>query len=300
MTLRSILFVPGDSERKIEKSQGAGADALVLDLEDSVSPARKTIARQMVREYLSARTFRAGTAQWVRINPLTTPEAMHDLAAVVAGKPAGILLPKADGPADVQRLSYCLDALEAREGVPAGAIAIMPVATETARAPFSLGDYRHREQHGGLARLYGLTWGAEDLSAAIGASTNAEDDGQLALTYRTVRSLTLLAARAAGVEAIDTVYPDFRNMDGLKRSCTASRREGFTGRFAIHPDQVALINATFSPSADEIAFAEKVIAAFKATPDAGVVGVDGKMLDRPHLSQAEKVLARRDAFAARA
>lgn len=293
--VRSILFVPGDSERKIEKSRASNADALIYDLEDSVAPARKVVARQMISEYLRNGAARPGTVQWVRINPLDTPESMLDLAAVVAGKPAGILLPKADGPADILRLSHCLDALEAREGIEAGSIAVMPVATETARAPFSLGDYRDA----GLKRLFGLTWGAEDISADIGAAANTDEDGQLSLTYRTVRSLVLLAAKAARVEAIDTVYPDFRDMDGLRRSCRASRREGFTGRFAIHPDQVDIINETFSPGADEVAFAEKVIAAFAAVPDAGVVGVDGKMLDRPHLKQAEKVLARRDAFAAR-
>jgi citrate lyase subunit beta / citryl-CoA lyase len=292
--VRSILFVPGDSERKIEKSQGSSADALVLDLEDSVAPARKSVAREMTAAYLKAGKFKKGTAQWIRINPLDTPESLHDLAAVVAGNPACIVQPKVDGPADVQRLSFYLDALEAREGIPAGSIKIVPVATETATSPFTLGAYAGA----GLSRLYGLTWGAEDLSAAIGAATNKDEDGRLALTYRTVRSLMLLAAKAANVEAVDTVYPDFKNLEALKQSCIASRREGFSGRFAIHPDQVDTINEAFSPSAEDVAFAERVVAAFAAT-ESGAVGLDGKMLDKPHLTQAEKVLAMRDAFAAR-
>jgi citrate lyase subunit beta/citryl-CoA lyase len=293
--LRSLLFVPGDSERKIEKSRASKADALVLDLEDSVAPTRKSVARGMIADLLKTGNFNKGTAQWVRINPVTTPEALLDLAAVVGGRPAGILLPKADGPEDVRRVSYYLDALEAREGLPAGSIVIVPVATETAAAPFSLGLYKDA----GLKRLFGLTWGAEDLSAAVGAATNMDEDGRLALTYRTVRSLTLMAAKAAGVEAIDTVYPDFKDTAGFRKSCIAARREGFTGRFAIHPDQVDTINEAFSPSAEDIALAERVVAAFGAVPDSGAISIDGKMLDRPHLQQALKVLAMRDAFARR-
>ena len=293
--VRSMLFVPGDSERKIEKSRGCNADALVYDLEDSVAAARKPIARQMIAEYLKSGTAGAGVAQWVRVNPLTSPECLLDLAAIVAGRPAGILLPKAEGPADVQRVSYYLDALEAREGVPTGSTGVIPVATEIAQAPFTLGAYADA----GLARLFGITWGAEDLSADIGAATNMDDDGQLALTYRTVRSLTLLAAKASRVEALETVYPDFRDTAGLRRSSVAARREGFTGRFAVHPDQVDVINDAFSPSAEDIAFAERVVAAFDARPGVGTVGVDGKMLDKPHLTRAQKVLAMRDAFAAR-
>jgi citrate lyase subunit beta/citryl-CoA lyase len=293
--VRSMLFVPGDSERKIEKSRQCNADAFVFDLEDSVAETRKPIARRMIVEYLKSGAAKPNTAQWVRVNPLTSPECLHDLAAIVAARPAGILLPKAEGPADVQRVSYYLDALEAREGAPPGSIGVIPVATEIAQAPFTLGAYANA----GLARLFGITWGAEDLSADLGAATNMDDDGQLALTYRTVRSLMLLAAKACRVEALETVYPDFRDTAGLRKSCTAARREGFTGRFAIHPDQVDVINAAFSPSAEDIAFAERVIAAFDAAPGVGTVGVDGKMLDKPHLTQAQKVIAMRDAFATR-
>ncbi|MDF0545100.1 CoA ester lyase [Sphingobium sp. H39-3-25] len=290
--IRSILFVPGDSERKIEKSQASRADAIVLDLEDSVAHARKAIARETVAAVLKQGDAGSRVAHWVRINPIDTPEALPDLAMIVAGRPAGILLPKAAGPADVARLGLYLDALEVREGIEPGSIAVMPVATETAGAPLTL----HQYPDAGLSRLFGLTWGAEDLSSALGASTNKDDQGRLDLTYRTVRSLMLMAAKATGVEAIDTVYPDFRDLEGLRQDSLSSRREGFTGRFAIHPDQIDVINAAFSPSAEEIAYAERVVAAF-AEADAGVVALDGKMLDMPHLKQARHILALRDAHA---
>jgi citrate lyase subunit beta/citryl-CoA lyase len=290
--VRSMLFVPGDSERKIEKSRRSGADAVVLDLEDSVAPGRKTFARELVAATLRNDIFPKTTAVWVRINPLSSSEGLHDLAAVVPARPAGILQPKVDGPSDVSRLSFYLDALEVRDELPPGSIEILPVVTETARAPFSLGKY----QDAGLTRLMGLTWGAEDLSAALGAFANTDEDGRWSLTYRTVRSLTLLAAKACDVQLIETLYADFRDEAGLRSSCIAARREGFTGRFAIHPDQVATINQAFSPGPEEIAFAERVVAAFAAQPDAGTLGLDGRMLDRPHLNQARLVLAMRDAL----
>lgn len=294
--LRSLLFVPGDAERKIEKALATKADAVVLDLEDSVTAARKPVARELVAAVLSTPAAAGAPQRWVRINPITTPDALADLAAIVRGRPAGILLPKAEGTADVARVSLYLDALEARDGLAPNSIAVIPVVTETARATLLLQTYAEAT----LPRLYGLTWGAEDLSASLWASTNMDDDGRLALTYRVARSLTLCAAKAAGAEAVDTVYPNFRDADGMRRSCIAARREGFSGRFAIHPDQIAIINETFSPSADDVAFAERVVAAFAAAPEAGALAVDGKMLDRPHLVQAERVLAMRDAFAARA
>lgn len=293
--LRSLLFVPGDSERKIAKAGAACADGLVLDLEDSVASARKSVAREMTADCLKSGHFGQSKALWVRINPLSTPEALKDLAAVVAAGPAGILLPKVEGPADLVRLGHCLDALEEREGLAVGSISIMPVATETSSAPFSLGSYKDFA----LPRLFGMTWGAEDLSAALGATANTDQDGRLSLTYRTVRSLMLLAAKACHVEAIDTVYPDFKDVEGLRRTCEASRREGFTGCFAIHPDQVEIINDAYTPSAEDIAFAERVVAAFEETPDLGTVGIEGRMIDLPHLQQARKVLAMRDAFSTR-
>jgi len=291
LPIRSFLFVPGDSERKLEKSRQSSADALVLDLEDSVTDGRKAYARDLVAAYLESDESAAAAARWVRINPVSTPHARQDLAAVVKAGPAGIVLPKADGPDQVRQVSDYLFDLENREGLPTGKIGIIPVATETARASLSL----HRYLDHDLPRLAGLTWGAEDLSTDIGAATNRDEDGGLALSYRLVRSLALLTAKACGVDALDTVYPDYRDLDGLRRTCLAAFREGFTGCFAIHPDQVDIINEAYSPSAEAIHYAERVLAAFEANPDAGTVGLDGRMLDRPHLVQAKKVLAMHDA-----
>jgi citrate lyase subunit beta/citryl-CoA lyase len=292
--LRSFLFIPGDSEKKLGKADAAGADALILDLEDSVAPANKNLARALILEFLRARPKAGRKSElWVRINPLESGLALADLAAITAAEPDGLMLPKANGPADVRRLSYYLDALEAQGGVATGTIKILPVATETAVAPFTLGEYAGAK----LERLLGLTWGAEDLAAAIGASTNTDATGQWALTYRMVRSLTLLAAHAAGVQAIDTLYVDFKDDAGLRAACRAARAEGFTGRIAIHPAQVAGINESFSPSAEEIEHAHRVLAAFAAAPGAGTVGLDGKMLDIPHLKQAQNTLAQAGAYA---
>jgi citrate lyase subunit beta/citryl-CoA lyase len=285
--LRSFLFIPGDSEKKLAKADGAGADALILDLEDSVAPAGKARARQMVTEHLASRPRKdRGADIWVRINPLDTEMALPDLASVVAASPDGIMLPKANGPTDVLRLSHYLDALEVQSGVGAGSVKILPVATETAVAPFRLGEYAGA----GLPRLFGLTWGAEDLAAAVGASSNLDESGYWGFTYRLARSLTLLAAHAAGVPAIETLYVDFRDEAGLRAACRASRAEGFSGRLAIHPAQVAAINESYMPSAEEIAHAQRVVAAFEAAPGAGTVGLDGKMVDIPHLKQARRLL----------
>jgi citrate lyase subunit beta/citryl-CoA lyase len=293
--LRSFLFIPGDSERKLGKADGSGADALILDLEDSVSPPNKPMAREMVTAFLKARPRDTRPSQlWVRINPLDSDLVLGDLATIVAGAPDGIMLPKANGPQDVLTASHYLDALEAQAGVDPGTIRILPVATETAVAPFRLGDYATA----GLTRLAGLTWGAEDLSAAVGASTNLDEGGQWALTYRLVRSLTLLAAHAAGVQAIDTLFVDFRDEPGLRASCRAARAEGWTGRLAIHPAQVAAINESFMPTDAEIDHARRVVAAFEAAGGAGAVGLDGRMLDIPHLKQAKNVLAQALAYAA--
>jgi citrate lyase subunit beta/citryl-CoA lyase len=286
--LRSFLFIPGDSEKKLGKALSFGADALILDLEDSVAPDNKPVARERVAGFLGAHPRGARTSElWVRINALDTGLALGDLAAVAAGGPDGVMIPKADGPADVARLSCYLDAFEAAAGLAPGSIRILPVATETALAPFQLGDYAKAA----LPRLLGLTWGAEDLSAAVGASTNLDETGAWALTYRIARSLTLLGAHAAGVQAVETLYADFRDEEGLRASSRAARREGFSGRLAIHPAQVAPINEAFSPSAEEIEHARRVVAAFAAAPGVGVVGLDGKMLDMPHLKQARVVLA---------
>lgn len=292
LPMRSWLFIPGDSDKKLGKADGTGADALILDLEDSVPLPEKAAARRKVRAFLDARPPGARRSQlWVRINPLDDT-AMADLAAVCGGAPDGIVLPKIDGPADVLRLSHGLDALEAREGVAPGHIRIVPVASETPQSPFHLGAFAGA----GLGRLAGLTWGAEDLSAALGASTNQDPGGGWALTYRVARSLVLLAARAAGVAAIDTLYTDFRDTDGLHATSRAAAQEGFTGRLAIHPAQVGPINAAFAPSDADVAYARRVVEAFK--DGAGTVGLDGKMLDIPHLKQAQTVLALHDAYSA--
>jgi citrate lyase subunit beta/citryl-CoA lyase len=288
MNLRSLLFIPGDSDKKLAKGDGSGADALILDLEDSVAPANKPLARQRVTTYLFERPRAARPCQlYVRINPFDTGLALDDLAAIISADPDGIMLPKPDGPVDLVRLSYYLDALEAQAGLAAGSVAILPVASETAASAFRLGDYGSA----GLTRLAGITWGAEDLSAALGASTNLDATGEWAFTYKLVRSLTLLAAHAAGVQAIDTLYVDYQDEEGLRASCRAARAEGFSGRLAIHPAQVAAINESFLPSEAEIEHARRVVAAFDAAPDAGTVGLDGKMIDIPHLKQARAVLA---------
>lgn len=282
--LRSLLFIPGDSEKKLGKADSTGADALILDLEDSVAPQNKAAARQRVAAFLGERPARQRTSQlWVRINPLDSGLSDDDLAAVAAGGPDGIMLPKAQGPGDVLALSRSLDSL----GPAAAAIRILPVATETAAAPFTLGDYAKAR----IERLLGLTWGAEDLSAALGASSNLDPAGGWAFTYRLVRSLTLLGAKAAGVQAIDTLFVDYRDEAGLRAASRASRAEGFTGRLAIHPAQVAPINESYMPSAEEVEHARRVVAAFADAPGAGTVGLDGRMIDRPHLRQAEAVLA---------
>ncbi|MFZ1889828.1 MAG: CoA ester lyase [Candidatus Binataceae bacterium] len=287
MSLRSMLFVPGDSERKLGKVAGGPADALILDLEDSVAKDRLPLARGIVGEYLKTSRGNARAQQlWVRINPLSTADALPDLAAIVGGAPDGIVVPKTNSGADATLLGHYLTALETREGVAPGSVRILVVATETPAAMFTLGSFA-----GSTPRLFGMTWGAEDLPAAVGASTNLDDSGKLDFTYQLARSLCLLAATAAGVEPLDTVYTDFRDGAGLMKNAQAARRAGFTGKIAIHPDQVEIINQAFTPSADDIAHAKRVIAAFASGSGAGTVALDGKMLDMPHLKQAHRVLA---------
>ncbi|MGN3975165.1 HpcH/HpaI aldolase/citrate lyase family protein [Tsuneonella sp. SYSU-LHT278] len=287
--LRSLLFIPGDSDKKLGKVAGCGADAVILDLEDSVAPAAKPAARQKVADFLHGFDREAAGAPglWVRINPLASGLAEADLAAVVPVRPEGIMLPKPDGPEDCARLSSLLDHMELAHGLAPGSIGIIPVASETAIAPFRLGDYATAD----LPRLRAITWGAEDLAAALGAIGNRGPDGEFLFTYRMVRSLTLMAAHAAGVPAIETLHADFRDEAGLVASSRQAFSEGFSGRLAIHPAQVGPINAGFTPSEDEVAFARRVVAAFEAEPGAGVVGLDGKMLDIPHLKAAQRTLA---------
>ena len=286
MNLRSLLFVPGDSEKKLLKGESTGADALVLDLEDAVSQERIAIARGMVRDYLASRPDRSAQQLWVRINPFSSPLALADLVAVVPGAPDGIMLPKADSAEQTVLLDHYLTALEEREGVAAGSIHILPVATETPRSLFSLDSYC-----GASARLSGLTWGAEDLSTALSATTNKGDDGEYEFTYQLARSLCLAAAHAAGVQAIDTIVVNFRDPELLRADVRRGRRAGFSGKIAIHPDQIALINQGFSPDEAELSHAQRIVDAFQAAGGAGTVSIDGKMVDKPHLTQALRILA---------
>lgn len=287
--LRSLLFVPGDSERKLEKGDGAGADALILDLEDAVAPQRKAHARGLVAEYLGARSTPRSTPVWVRVNPVDLDEFEDDLAAVASAAPDGIVLPKARSAADVVHLHDRLGKFETRGSLEQESIQIIAIVTETPAAIFSLGQY-----HPKIPRLAGLSWGAEDLSAAIGAADNKDADGRWLAPFELARSLTLLAAHAAEVGAIDTLFADFRDEDGLRASAVEGRRLGFTGKLAIHPAQVDIINTAFMPAAEEIVEASRIVAAFAAAPDAGAVGLDGRMLDIPHLKRAQRLLALAD------
>lgn len=282
--LRSMLFVPGDSERKLEKGISTHADALILDLEDAVAPTRTHIAREMVLEYLRSRTDRSGQQLWVRINPLSTPAALLDLV-VVAGAPDGIILPKVDSAQDIVQLSHYLDALEVREGVAQGSIRIIPVATETPKSLFALDSYVDCS-----ARLAGITWGAEDIAAALGASTNRRLDGEYDTVYQMARALCLSGAVAAGVQPIDTIFGNFSDPAGLDADAKSARRAGFTGKIAIHPNQVEVINQAFSPSQEEVAWSRRIVDAFNSNPGLGTIGIEGKMIDMPHLKQAQRVL----------
>ena len=251
MMLRSFLFVPGDSERKLARGAGSGADALILDLEDAVTAEHKAAARHTVREFLLANPQRERTQLWVRINPLDSSDASADLSAVIGARPDGIVQPKTRSADDVVRLVRCLDELEAQHGLAAGRTRILPVATETAQSLFAMGGFAI-----GGPRLLGLTWGAEDLSSAIGASANREADGRWTQPYQLVRSLCLFGASAAGVAAIDTVYVELRNPEGLRAECAEANRDGFVGKLAIHPDQIAIINeSTASASSPRCSWA---------------------------------------------
>ena len=286
--IRSFLFVPADSEKKLAKGLESGADAVILDLEDSVAAERKPAAREMALAFLRQHAPQAQRPQLVvRVNALDTGMTDADLDGVVAGKPDMILLPKAEGGPAVIHLDAKLTAREAIHGVSDGAIRILALATETAASLFVCGTYRNSS-----ARLTGITWGAEDLSAELGSETNRDAKGQFTSPYLLARNLSLAAASAARVQAIDTVYADFRNIDGLRAEAIEARRDGFTAKMAIHPAQVAIINEVFTPAADEIAKAQAVVAAFAKNPSAGVVAIGGVMYDRPHLTRAERLLKR--------
>ena len=279
--------MPGDSEKKAAKAAGCGADALIFDLEDSVAASAKDAARS-----LTASLVAGGPRHWstiVRVNPFDSGRTAEDLAAVVRLGLDAIMLPKAGGGHDVQRLAEELDRLEDSAGMAPGSVGIIPIATETPAAIFALSSYTPPH-----LRLAALTWGAEDLAAAIGASGNRDEAGEWTQPYALVRSLTLFAASASGVAPIDTLHADFRDLEGLERDSRRARRDGFVGRLAIHPAQVEVINRCFTPSESEVAWAERIVAAFAANPDAGTLGLDGKMIDRPHLIAAYKTLAAAD------
>jgi len=277
---RSFLFVPADSERKLAKAGGAGADALILDLEDSVAPTARPAARANAADYP-----KDVDNVWVRINPFDSEDAMADLEAVMPSAPCGIVLPKPSSAADVIALSRRIDVLEQALGIEQGQTRIIALCTERPEALFTLNDYA-----GATDRLFGLSWGAEDLSAAIGAITNRDPQGNWLPLYEMARSFCLLAAAAAEVTALDTVFTDFRNEEGLLRYAANARRDGFSGMLAIHPAQVEVINSAFSPNAAEIEQAQRIVALFEENPGAGTVGLDGRMVDRPHLLQAQRIL----------
>jgi len=286
--MRSLLFVPADGGAKLDKAMASGADAVILDLEDSIAPERKAQARAAALEFLKAtQTKKQRPRLMVRINGLDTGMTDADLDAVVVGKPDAILFPKAEGGATVTHVDAMLTAREAAAGLPEGSIKILAQTVESAVGLFTAGSYRNSS-----ARLIGMTWGPEDLSSELGAEANREADGMLTEPYRLARSICLFGAAAAKVPAIETIHVNFRDPEVLRRDTELARRDGFSGRLAIHPAQVAVINEVFTPSPEQIAKAKAVVAAFAAQPGAGAVGIDGKMYDRPHLLRARALLAR--------
>jgi citrate lyase subunit beta/citryl-CoA lyase len=283
-----MLFVPGDSPAKLAKGLASGADALIIDLEDSVALSAKQAARDVTLAFLQEANARSSRPLLlVRVNGLTTGLIDADLDAVMKGSPDGIVLPKAEGGHDAAHLGGKLAVREAENDLPDGQTRIHAIATETARGVFALGSFG-----GATHRLASIAWGAEDLSADLGAETNREASGTFAAPYRLARALTLLGAAAAQVMAVDAVFTNFRDLDGLATECEAARRDGFVAKMAIHPAQVPVINAAFTPTPEAIARAEAIVAAFAANPGAGVIGLDGEMLDMPHLKRAERTLAR--------
>ncbi|HWK95465.1 MAG TPA: CoA ester lyase [Pseudolabrys sp.] len=285
--MRSLLFVPADAGAKLDKAMASGADAVIIDLEDSISPERKPAAREAAREYLKAHIGKAERPRlFVRINGLDTGMTDADLESILPGKPDAVLFPKAEGGESVVHLDAKLTAQEAIAGVTAGSIKVLAQNVESAAGLFLAGTFKDASP-----RLIGMTWGPEDLSAELGAESNRDDKGILTEPYRFARSVCLFGAAAAKLPAIETVYVDFRNSEGLRRDTIDARRDGFTGRLAIHPAQVPVINEVFTPTAEQIEKAKAIVAAFAANPGAGAIGIDGKMFDRPHLIRAQRLLA---------
>lgn len=282
---RSWLFAPGDSERKMEKATASDADVVIFDVEDAVVEDAKPRARSMISGFLKAQPAETRSRLWVRINPLQGPYALADLAAIMPARPGGIMLPKACGRAEVDKLDNYLSALEVAAGSQQGSTKVIALVTETAEGMFTTGTY------GGAPRLVAMTWGAEDLADAIGASENRNPDGSYGFTYELARSLCLLGAAAAGVSAVETIHGDFRDDAGLRARAERVRRAGYRGMLAIHPNQVPIINDAFTPGAEELAQAQQIVDLFAANPGAGTIGLNGAMLDRPHLARAQALLA---------
>jgi citrate lyase subunit beta/citryl-CoA lyase len=286
--MRSLLFVPGDSSRKLEKALQAGADALILDLEDSVALSEKEAARRTTAAFLAeARRAAERPRLFVRVNALSTGLTDADLDGVMGSAPDGIMLPKAVGGPDVAHLGAKLAVREAEHGLDDGGTRIVAIATETAASLFALGGFA-----GASRRLAGLAWGAEDLSADIGAEANRDEAGLFTEPFRLARNLMMFAAAAAEVDAIDTVFTNFRDQDGLARECREAQRDGFVAKLAIHPGQVPVINEAFTPAPETVARAQAIVDAFAQNPGAGVVGLEGEMIDQPHLKRSERLLRR--------
>ena len=284
LRMRSWLFAPGDSERKMAKAAASAADIALFDLEDAVTIEEKPKARAMLREFLESQPS-GHDRLWVRINPIDGSHALADLAAVMPGRPGGIMLPKARGRHDVERLDHYLSALEATAGIEEGATRVIALVTETAEAMFTTGDYA------GAPRLVAMTWGAEDLADSLGASENRNPDGSYGFTYQLARSLCLVGATTAGVVPIETIHADFRDLEGLRARATQVRRDGYRGMLAIHPDQVEVINDAFTPGEEELAAAQEIVDLFEANPGVGAIGYKGGMVDRPYLARALALLA---------
>jgi citrate lyase subunit beta/citryl-CoA lyase len=281
--MRSWLFAPGDSEKKMTKAMEGAADIVLIDLEDAVAPESKAAARPMVHDFIKAHPEQRARL-WVRINPFDGPHTLLDLAAIMPAHPGGIMLPKVYSRAEVEKLDHCLSALEVANGIEEGSTPVIVLITETAEAMFHTGSYK------GAPRVVALTWGAEDLADSIGASSNKNADGSYSFTYELARSLTVLGAATAGVTAIETISADFKDLEALKARAEKVRRDGFKGMLAIHPAQVAVINEAFTPTEEEIAEAREIVGIFAANPGVGAIGWKGGMLDRPYLARAERLL----------
>lgn len=285
LRMRSWLFAPGDSDKKMNKAADGEADIVILDLEDAVVESGKADARNAIAELLRSKDEAERARLWVRVNPLDGKWTADDLSVVMPARPGGIMLPKSRGRADVEELDRQMTALEVENGIEPGSTPVIALVTETAAAMFTTGDYA------GAPRLVGMTWGAEDLADSLGAQSNKDFEGEFAFTYKLARSLCLLGAAAAEVVPVETIDTNFRDLEGLRKRAIEVRRQGYRGMLAIHPAQVPVINEAFTPSEEEVAEAREIVALFEDNPGAGAIGWRGGMLDRPHLSRARQLLA---------